>query len=219
MLLISVDGLHQVDAARWIASHPSSTLAALAHTGVEYTDAHTPTPSDSFPGLVALVTGGTPKTTGVYYDDSFDRTLFPPGSNCQGNPGTECTYFEILAKDFTQLFSPIDPANLPMHKDRHGNCAPLYPHEFIKVNTIFEVIRAAGGYTAWSDKHQAYDLVNGPSGQGVDRSLHARDQFADRERRRGERRRSHGQPRGVRRRDQLAAARQGRRTTPPASRR
>jgi hypothetical protein len=26
---------------------------------------------------------------GVYYDDSYDRTLFAPGSNCQGNPGTE----------------------------------------------------------------------------------------------------------------------------------
>ena len=35
------------------------------------------------------------------------------------------------------------------------------------MNTIFEVIRAAGGYTAWADKHPAYDLVNGPSGKGV----------------------------------------------------
>jgi hypothetical protein len=29
------------------------------------------------------------------------------------------------------------------------------------------VIRAAGYHTAWSDKHPAYDLVNGPSGSGV----------------------------------------------------
>jgi len=36
------------------------------------------------------------------------------------------------------------------------------------VNTIFEVIRAHGLRTAWSDKHPAYDLVNGPSGKGVD---------------------------------------------------
>src|SRR5262249_23727857 len=36
-----------------------------------------------------------------------------------------------------------------------------------RVNTIFEVARAAGLYTAWSDKHQAYDIVNGPSGKGV----------------------------------------------------
>jgi arylsulfatase A-like enzyme len=167
VLLISVDGLHAVDAARWIAAHPTSTLATLAGTGVQYSDAHTPTPSDSFPGLTALVTGGSPKSTGVYYDDSYDRTMFPPGSNCQGDPGTECTYFEILAKDFTQIFSPIDPGNLPMRKTAHGGCEPVFPHQFIKVNTIFEVIRGAGGYTAWSDKHAAYDLVNGPSGRGV----------------------------------------------------
>ena len=167
VLLISVDGLHETDAARYIAATPMSTLAQLSRTGVDYKDAHTPTPSDSFPGLVALVTGGSPKTTGVYYDDSYDRTLYPPGSNCQGNPGTECTNFEILAKDFTQIFSPIDPSNLALHKDAKGNCTPVYPHDFIKVNTLFEVIREAGGYTAWSDKHQAYDLVNGPSGRGV----------------------------------------------------
>ena len=168
VLLISVDGLHETDAARYIAANPTSTLAKLAHTGIEYEDAHTPTPSDSFPGLVALVTGGSPKSTGVYYDDSYDRTLYPPGSNCQGNPGTECTYFEILAKDFTQIFSPLDPGNLPLHKDAKGKCTPVYPHDFIKVNTLFEVIHKAGGYTAWSDKHRAYDLVNGPSGKGVD---------------------------------------------------
>src|SRR5580765_6318004 len=53
VLLISVDGLHQVDLSRWIAAHPGSTLAKLAGTGVQYTDAHAPTPSDSFPGLLA----------------------------------------------------------------------------------------------------------------------------------------------------------------------
>jgi arylsulfatase A-like enzyme len=168
VLLISVDGLHEVDVANWIAAHPDSTFAKLSDTGVEYTDAHTPTPSDSFPGLAALVTGGTPKSTGLYYDDSYDRTLFAPGSNCQGSPGTEATYFETAEFDDSQLFSPLNPANLPHAKDSQGNCNPVLPHEFIKVNTIFEVIRAAGGYTAWSDKHPAYDWVNGPSGAGVE---------------------------------------------------
>jgi arylsulfatase A-like enzyme len=168
VLLISVDGLHEVDVANWIAGHPESTLAELTETGVEYADAHTPTPSDSFPGLAALVTGGTPKSTGLYYDDSYDRTLFPPGSNCEGKPGTEATYFETAEFDDSQLFSPINPASLPHAKDSKGNCNPVLPHEFIKVNTIFEVIRAGGGYTAWSDKHPAYDWTNGPSGKGVD---------------------------------------------------
>jgi len=35
-------------------------------------------------------------------------------------------------------------------------------------NTIFEVVRSKGGHTAWADKHPAYDLVNGPSGKGVE---------------------------------------------------
>src|SRR5467141_2234714 len=168
VLLLSVDVMHANDLARWVESHPDSALARLSRNGVTFSDARSPTPSDSFPGLLALVTGGTPRSTGVYYDDSYDRTLYPPGSNCQGNPGTECTYFEIAEADFTNLFSPLNPANLPHAKDAQGHCLPVYPHDFIKVNTVFEVIRAAGGHTAWSDKHPAYDLVNGPSGTGVE---------------------------------------------------
>jgi hypothetical protein len=49
----------------------------------------------------------------------------------------------------------------------NGKCSPVYPHQFIKVNTLFEVIRQHGGRTAWSDKHPAYDVVNGPSGTGM----------------------------------------------------
>jgi len=59
-----------------------------------------------------------------------------------------------------------DPTKLPRGLDRHGNCVPVYPHNAIPSNTIFEVVKAAGGHTAWADKHPAYDLVNGPSGEG-----------------------------------------------------
>lgn len=52
VVLISIDGLHQIDVDRFAAAHPGSTLAALLERGVEYTDAHTSTPSDSFPGLL-----------------------------------------------------------------------------------------------------------------------------------------------------------------------
>jgi hypothetical protein len=38
----------------------------------------TPRPSDSFPGLTAIVTGGTPRSAGFYYDVSYDRNLSPP---------------------------------------------------------------------------------------------------------------------------------------------
>jgi hypothetical protein len=65
-----------------------------------------------------------------------------------------------------QPLTQIDPTKLPLSLD-NGQCAPVYPHQFIKVNTIFEVIRSHGGQTAWADKHPAYDIVNGPSGAGV----------------------------------------------------
>ncbi len=35
------------------------------------------------------------------------------------------------------------------------------------MNTIFGVIHAAGGYTAWSDKHPAYSSVAGPGGHSL----------------------------------------------------
>lgn len=169
VLLISVDGLHQIDLATWIASNPNSSLARLSADAITYTAARTTTPSDSFPGLLSMVTGGTPKSTGVYYDDSYDRTLYAPGSNCTGNPGIEAVFDESIEFDDSQLFSGgINPAYLPMEKTLSGGCVPVYPHHFLHANTVFEVIKQAGGRTAWSDKHAAYDLVNGPSGGGVD---------------------------------------------------
>src|SRR6266566_7944079 len=62
----------------------------------------------------------------------------------------------------------IDPTKLPRVLDSHGNCVPLFPHSALRTNTIFEVVKASGGHTALADKHPAYDLVNGPSGHGVD---------------------------------------------------
>jgi predicted AlkP superfamily pyrophosphatase or phosphodiesterase len=169
VLLISIDGMHQVDLANWIAHNPESSLAQLSGKAVTFTAARTTTPSDSFPGLLSMVTGGTPKSTGVYYDDSYDRTMYAPGTNCTGNPGIEAVYDESIDHDMNQLFSGgINPAYLPMHKNSSNQCVPVYPHNFIRTNTVFEVIKQSGGRTAWADKHPAYDLVNGPSGTGVD---------------------------------------------------
>jgi len=167
VLLISVDGMHAVDLERYVELHPNSTLAQLSQIGVLYPNASTSRPSDSFPGLLSIVTGGTPRSTGVFYDDSYDRKLAPPGSNC-GIVGTEVVYDESIDIDSTKIDAGggINPANLP--RDPSKGCTPVYPHSFLRVNTIFEVIKAAGMRTAWSDKHPAYELVNGPSGQGVD---------------------------------------------------
>ena len=166
VLLISVDGLHQSDLDAYVRTHPDSALAALARRAAVFSQARTPGPSDSFPGILALTTGGSPKSTGVFYDDSYDRTLAAPGSNCAA-PGTEVVFDEGVDRnpDALDAGGGIDPAALP--RDPAHGCAPVYPHQYLKVNTVFEVARAAGLRTAWSDKHPAYDLLNGPSGQGV----------------------------------------------------
>src|SRR5260221_6743404 len=87
VLLISVDGLHQSDLTWYVGTHRDSTLASLVKQGVESTTAQTPFPSDSFPGMTAPMTGGNPKSTGIYYDDSYNRSLYPPaGYDSSGKP-------------------------------------------------------------------------------------------------------------------------------------
>lgn len=165
VLYLSVDGLHQSDLTQYIAGHPNSNMARLANHGTQYTNASTIKPSDSFPGTLAVFTGATPKTTGVYYDASYDRTLYPAGSNCQGAPGTPVFYEE--SKDVgattntrTILGESIDPTLLPVRKTAQG-CTPEYPNQYLATNTVFSVAHKAGLYTAYSDKHPAYQIVNG----------------------------------------------------------
>ena len=55
-----------------------------------------------------------------------------------------------------------------MRRDPKNGCKTVLPHEYLRVNTIFEVAKAAGLRTAWTDKHPSYEWTNGPSGQGVD---------------------------------------------------
>src|ERR1700716_1955766 len=78
VLLLSIYGFHAVDLKNCVASRLCPHLARLTEHGITYANASTTEPSDSFPGLLAQFTGGTSKSTGVYYDDSYDRTLFAP---------------------------------------------------------------------------------------------------------------------------------------------
>jgi len=170
VLLISVDGLHALDVANYIANHPTSALAELSSNGITYSNARTPANSDSFPGLLALVTGGSPISHGMFYDVSYDRSYFDPtNTSCAGKPGNNMIFDETIDvyNSANVSLDVIDPTRLP-RRLMNGNCVPVYPHDAIKSNTIFEVVKAAGGHTAWADKHPAYDLVNGPSGHGVD---------------------------------------------------
>src|SRR5215469_17690751 len=180
VLLISVDGLHALDLTNYVTAHPSSTLAQLSGHGKTYTNASTSQPSDSFPGLSSLVTGGSPITAGLWYDVSFNRKLSPPlvnnttdgggawtAGSCPSTGGTVVEYDEFADRDLTQLDGGggLDPNFLP--RDPQRGCAPVFPHQYLRVNTIFEVVKANGGYTAWTDKHPSYEWTNGPSGHGV----------------------------------------------------
>jgi hypothetical protein len=197
VLLISIDGMHAVDYENCVASNTCPTLAALGKTGVSYTRTTTSRPSDSFPGLMAIVTGGSPRTVGAFYDVAYDRVLAPPkiatgnqlpGGDCvvgqihrntDGSTGTQTEYEEGNEFDQTQLngrpFPPTSPLDAidggvksinpdRLIRDPFNNCQPVYSWNFVRTNTIFGVIHAAGGYTAWSDKHAAYASVSGPTG-------------------------------------------------------
>ncbi len=197
VLLISIDGMHALDFANCadgIGTIDSGTpycpnLAALAKTGINYLDATTSKPSDSFPGLTALVSGGSPRSTGAFYDVAYDRSLDPPakttgngvaaGSCTPGAAptGTTTEYEEGIDIDQTKLnggapsggggINSIDPMRLP--RDPARGCEPVFPWNFVRTNTIFGIAHDSGLYTAWSDKHPSYSSVAGHGdGKNVD---------------------------------------------------
>jgi hypothetical protein len=190
VLLISVDGMHAVDfvnCAQGVSTVNGGkpfcpAIAALGNTGINYVAASTSKPSDSFPGLTSIVTGGSPALTGIYYDVAYSRALDGPavvtgngngpGPCTAGAPPTGFTteYEEGIDIDQTKVnggapgasltdggIRSIDPQKLD--RDPAQGCKPVWPWQFVRANTIFSVIHAAGGYAAWSDKHPAYSSV------------------------------------------------------------
>ncbi|MGA2806694.1 MAG: alkaline phosphatase family protein [Terracidiphilus sp.] len=199
VLLLSIDGMHAVDfynCSHGVAGANGGApycpnLAALGQTGINYVATSSSRPSDSFPGLAALVTGGSPRTTGLYYDVAYDRTLDAPtittGTGLAGGPctpyaaptGTTTDNDQGIEYDDTKLnggapgaalteggVASIDPRKLV--RDPAAGCAPVYPWNFVRTNTIFSVAHGAGLYTAWIDKHASYSFVAGPGGKGLD---------------------------------------------------
>src|SRR5215472_16035833 len=190
VLLISVDGMHAVDFANCANGISTANngrpycpaIAALGKTGVNYVAATTSKPSDSFPGLTAIITGGSPALTGVYYDVAYSRNYDAPAKTTgnglaagpctpNGTPtGTTTEYEEGIDIDQTLLNGGAPMASLTdggiasidlqrLVRDPANGCKPVMPWEFVRANSIFSVISQAGGYTAWSDKHPAYSSV------------------------------------------------------------
>jgi Type I phosphodiesterase / nucleotide pyrophosphatase len=199
VLLLSIDGMHAVDfynCSHGIAGVNGGdpycpNMAALGQTGINYVNTESSKPTDSFPGMAALASGGSPKTTGLYYDVAYDRSLDAPakttGTGLAAGPctpfatptGTTTDNDQGVDLDDTKLnggapgaglteggIASIDPRKLS--RNPLAGCAPVYPWNFIRTNTLFGVIHAAGGYTAWIDKHPSYSFVGGPGGTGLD---------------------------------------------------
>lgn len=170
-LVISIDGAHALDLETYVRSKPESTLAAIQKRAITFTNARQPLLGDSTPGLLSVMTGGSPSTTGLIYSPFYDRSLSPPGSGCSSK-GSVYYVDEKWVKDMMREDSGggIDPSKLP--RDPSRGCVPVYPHQLMRVNTVFEVVKQAGGRTAWVDQHEMYnDLLRGPTGQGLDESI------------------------------------------------
>ncbi len=190
VLLISVDGMHAVDftnCANGISTVNNGepfcpALAALGKTGVNYVAASTTKTSDSFPGLIGLITGGSPAFTGIYYDVAYARNYDAPakttGNGLGAGPctpfatptGTTSEYEEGIDIDQTKLNGGAPGASLTdggiasidskrLIRDPNNGCNPVWPWDFVRANTIFSVVHQAGGYAAWSDKHPAYSAA------------------------------------------------------------
>src|SRR3984885_6834040 len=172
VLLISIDGMHALDfinCSKGISEVNGGksycpNLAELAETGVNYLDTATSNPPESFPGLMALMTGGSPRTVGAFYDVAYDRSLAPPakttgnglaGGACTPNAaptGTTTEFDEGIDLNQTALnggaptgdggINSINPQFLI--RDPSKGCAPVYPWNFVRTNTIFGVVHAAG---------------------------------------------------------------------------
>ena len=167
VLLLSIDGMHAVDF--YNCSHGMEgvnggdpycpNMSDLSEHAINYVAVTSSKPSDSFPGLAALVTGGSPKSTGLYYDVAYNRSLDPPatatGTGLAGGPcapyglplGTTTDYDQGIEIDDTMLnggapgaspteggINSIDPKKLV--RDPQKGCAPVYPWDFVRTNTI-----------------------------------------------------------------------------------
>ena len=132
VLLVSIDGMHAVDFLNCAKGIPTfnngipycPAIAALGKTGVNYVAATTSKPSDSFPGLTAIITGGSPALTGVYYDVAYSRNYDAPAKTTgnglaagpctpNGTPtGTTTEYEEGIDIDQTLLNGGAPMASL-----------------------------------------------------------------------------------------------------------
>ena len=142
--------MHQSDLTGYVGRIPIQRLLHSSH-GSQLQQRSDARSFGLVSGLLAQVTGGNPRTTGVYYDDSYAHDLFEPGTtDCAGaKPGGAVSFTEELDKDITKIdggqgltnlpdgvlqmtgtpTEVIDTAKLPVDP---MSCKPLMPGEYLK---------------------------------------------------------------------------------------
>jgi Type I phosphodiesterase / nucleotide pyrophosphatase len=133
VLLLSIDGMHAVDfynCAHGVAGVNGGdpycpNLAALSKTGINYVNTESSKPSDSFPGMAALASGGTPKSTGLYYDVAYDRSLDAPAKTTGTGLGAgPCTPFASPTGTTTDNDQGIDLDDTKLNGGAPGAALP-----------------------------------------------------------------------------------------------
>src|SRR6266567_8346807 len=135
---------------------------------------------------------GTPKHAVIIFIDGFRADLLDPELAphiaALGRAGTRFANAEVgfPSDSMPGILGPLTGASprdtgIPYDEyyDRHYKLAieitetvtvppGLRPHDLLKVPTLFEAAKAKGLKTAFISKHIGYEILQGPSGQGID---------------------------------------------------
>lgn len=177
VFLISIDGMHALDFANCTnglagvngGAPYCPNLAALGQTGINYKNTSASKPSDSFPGLTAIVSGGSPALNGALYDVAYDRSLAPPAKTT-GNGvaagtctpgvlnGTTTEYEEGISFDQTQLNGRSAQRWWRCKLHRPGK-TPARPHEELRAGLPLEFCSCEHDFRSDSRGRRLHRLV------------------------------------------------------------
>jgi hypothetical protein len=142
-------------------------------TGIYYDDEHS---HGVFPPGTTNCSGPVPGGD-VIYDSPDDKLANVPDllNNNSGNtfpsfdeggsiyPNGDDSEPALIMNLNDHPQSGLNPATYPVDPK---TCKPIQPWDFVGVNTIFQVIHAAGLRTAYAEKHAIYSSFNGPGSDG-----------------------------------------------------
>ncbi|KAJ6102005.1 hypothetical protein N7486_004432 [Penicillium sp. IBT 16267x] len=162
VVYLSFDGMHQSDLVKYIEMYPNSTFASVVDSSVVFNNAKASKPSDSFPATIAPFTGASARVSGVYWQVTWAKDLYPPSSNCSGPIGAQADWSQVIDLNASSITggNTFNLSAVPMKLNSWGVCEPLFPHDYLRVNTVFgyfpenaAVASNLEDQLAWDDLH------------------------------------------------------------------